>query len=119
MIYPPFDFQIVEINDLYVFTTKGEVPRRYFDEWLSDTGRLEWELNSSDHTGAHVQQSGVMDLDTYYQHPHYVIIADIIDYSRDYMKLIASQRPTQSFKLRNLATSFQQLKNIMDDDKRK
>lgn len=123
MIHPPYDdVEIIEINDLYIFTTKGEIPRNRFDAWLESSGALDWEKNTSDHTGEHVQLSGTYDIDEYYEYtPHSQILLDIIEYSRDCIKHIASQRKPKypnRMKLVNLTKSFSELKTIMDNERK-
>lgn len=70
------DFNLWE-DEIEVFLTKGEVqrekniPRAKFENWLKDSGRLDWEDNYSDHTGEHVQETGSMTIDQYWDDCHF------------------------------------------------
>lgn len=47
--------------------TTVKVLRDEFEKWLDDADRLEWESNTSDHTGEHVQHSGKYELWEYWE----------------------------------------------------
>ena len=38
-----------------------------FERYLERNGRLDWELNYADHEGEHIQQTGKMDLEEYFE----------------------------------------------------
>ena len=74
-------FEIDDFNlwddEIEVFMKRGDtereksIPRARFERWLSESGRLDWEDNKSDHTGEHVQETGTMTIDEYWSDCHF------------------------------------------------
>lgn len=38
--------EILEFTEHYIITSKGEIVKEHFKQWLESTGRLEWEYNN-------------------------------------------------------------------------
>lgn len=48
-----------------------ELCRSCFEQWLDDTGRLEWVSDNTGYDGGHYQQNGTMIIDDYWQYGDY------------------------------------------------
>lgn len=48
-----------------------EVCRACFEQWLEDSGRLEWCNDTSDEAGEHLQSVGTLPVEEYWQHAEY------------------------------------------------
>lgn len=64
-------------------TSKKVIPifisRKKFEEFLSDRGKLDWELNSEE-AGEHIQKSGTIDIEDYYIDSHPYIYEDLYEF---------------------------------------
>ena len=69
-----------EIDDVPESNRKLTIPHAPLNIWLKDQGYLDWETNTSDHTGRHIQQTGEIGYIDFIQD----LITDQILY--DYMK---------------------------------
>lgn len=56
------------------------IPQDKFEWWLLNNDKLQWELNSSDHTGEHQQFTGTMSLDEYWNTDSHFIRQDLYQY---------------------------------------
>lgn len=57
------------------------VPRERFEKWLKYDDRLEWIRDSVDHLGEHVQQTGTVPAEMYWEDFHsYRIKSDLYDF---------------------------------------
>lgn len=48
-----------------------ELCRSCFEQWLDETGRLEWVTDTTGYDGDHYQQSGTLAIDDYWQYGDY------------------------------------------------
>jgi hypothetical protein len=60
--------------------TTVRVERNEFEKWLDDAGRLDWETNTSDHTGEHVQESGKHEIWQYWEYAEKYHQSDMYDF---------------------------------------
>lgn len=77
------DYNVFENEDLIeVFTDKKDYSFSLskFNYWLEKSDRLEWCDDGVDHNGVHVQQTGVMTIDDYWQGDTRLIRNDLYDY---------------------------------------
>lgn len=56
------------------------IPLNKFEFWLRTSDKLCWELNLSDHSGSHVQTTGNMDVNEYWDGDMPYIYADLYEY---------------------------------------
>src|SRR5690242_12814304 len=82
----------VELSN-YEFDKIINIPRAKFECWLKHEGRLEWTMDYSDHTGEHIQKTGIMDIDEYWD-CNTNIETDLYDYIIE--KMIDSVKIFQS-----------------------
>lgn len=104
-------FEIIDFNlfdeEIEVIAVKGErektisVPRARFEKWLQNDGRLNYCIDSVDHTGEHVQDLGTISIEDYW--------SDInIEKKRDLYEFIVLKM-MDSRKIFDIQTSLQSI----------
>jgi hypothetical protein len=78
-------FTIQEYNrfsrEILVETVDGRqwaIQEPDFEKYLQRNGLLDWELNYADHEGKHIQETGTMDIDDYFEQDKRYIKPDLL-----------------------------------------
>ena len=71
---------ITVITEKYNAEIPVTIPRDKYEWWLRLEGKLEWEINTSDHQGGHHQFYGTMSLYEYWDSDSQYIKADLYEY---------------------------------------
>lgn len=80
------------------------IPTDKFEHFLKIEDKLDWELNTTDHTGEHLQFLGTMSLDEYWNTNKKYILVDLYDYITKNPITFRGQVFTDS--VRNLCLTF-------------
>lgn len=92
--------EIIEFTEHYIITSKGEIVKEHFKQWLEDTGRLNYEYNSQTENF-----TGKYNADDYvcWSNAEEMETKDLPDYIKS----------IRFAKLPNLTKSANQLKNLL------
>ena len=72
--------EITVMLEKYSIAIPVKIPLDKFEWWLRTNDKLQWELNTSDHTGQHQQFNGTMSLDEYWATDSHYIRQDLYQY---------------------------------------
>lgn len=76
----PDDNQVETYVEYQNRTQRVNINLFSFEMWLRRNGRLGWESNTSDHTGEHVQRTGEMSMNEYWDYSTLIIHWDLLEY---------------------------------------
>lgn len=101
-------FSIDEITQTHIHLDNGVlIVKSHFERWIDDNDKRDWESNTSEETGSHVQMTGKMDWDQYYESNY--LLSDILQYLK--------VRNPNTGKLKNMYDLGTGLKKLMKEIK--
>lgn len=78
--YDTKDGEITVMTEKYNIAITVTIPQDKFEWWLRLEDKLEWVMDTSDHTGQHHQFAGTMSLNEYWDSDKHFIKKDLYEY---------------------------------------
>lgn len=68
------------VIERFDFEIPIKIPTDKFEQFLNHEGKLDWIIDTNDHTGEHLQFSGTMDMEEYWLNDRRIIEKDLYQY---------------------------------------